>query len=83
VIHLAQAEPGDAVKSGGIYLHVDDAGQLAAQWRAAGVEVTVRRTSTTASGKGHTLIRTATSSASDPRSATDTGAGSFPLPSGS
>ena len=39
-IHLAQA--GDPAAAGGsvLYLHVDDADQLAAEWRKAGVAVT-------------------------------------------
>jgi predicted enzyme related to lactoylglutathione lyase len=38
-IHLAQAEEGAAPRSGSIYLHVDDAEQLAEEWRKAGVDV--------------------------------------------
>jgi hypothetical protein len=38
-IHLAQADDPAAAGRGGLYLHVDDADQLAGEWRKAGVTV--------------------------------------------
>ncbi len=38
-IHLTQIDQGEA-RPGSIYMHVDDADQLANAWRLAGVEVT-------------------------------------------
>ena len=38
-IHLTQNDDPAAPTVGGLYLHVDDAAQLADQWRKAGVEV--------------------------------------------
>jgi hypothetical protein len=38
-IHLAQPADPAAARPGAIYLHVDDADQLASDWRRAGVEV--------------------------------------------
>ena len=39
-IHLAHRDDPETPTRGGIYLHVDDAVQLADRWRKAGVEVT-------------------------------------------
>lgn len=39
-IHLARADDPATAGSGVLYLHVDDADQLAAEWRKAGVAVT-------------------------------------------
>ena len=38
-LHLARADEIESPGGGSIYLHVDDADELAAEWRAAGVEV--------------------------------------------
>ncbi|HMD47292.1 MAG TPA: VOC family protein [Acidimicrobiales bacterium] len=38
-VHLALADDPDRVGKGAIYLHVDDAQELADEWRKAGVEV--------------------------------------------
>jgi hypothetical protein len=38
-IHLAQAEDGDVPGRGAVYLHCQDAGRVADDWRAAGVAV--------------------------------------------
>jgi catechol 2,3-dioxygenase-like lactoylglutathione lyase family enzyme len=38
-VHLAQADGGAGPKVGSLYLHVDDADQLADEWRKAGLGV--------------------------------------------
>ncbi len=38
-IHLAQAQGGDGAGHGALYLHCQDADEVAATWRAAGIEV--------------------------------------------
>jgi catechol 2,3-dioxygenase-like lactoylglutathione lyase family enzyme len=38
-IHLCEPEEGDPAGGAALYIHVDDAEQLAAQWRGAGVDI--------------------------------------------
>ena len=38
-LHLAGADEGESPGGGALYLHVNDADELAAEWRAAGVEI--------------------------------------------
>jgi catechol 2,3-dioxygenase-like lactoylglutathione lyase family enzyme len=38
-VHLARDEHPDAHKTSVLYVHVDDAGEVAARWRGAGLEV--------------------------------------------
>ena len=59
-IHLAHRDDPATEGPGALYLHVDDADQLAGEWRRAGYRWPGRKSSTTASARARTLTRTAT-----------------------
>jgi hypothetical protein len=60
--------PDGEQRAGAAYLFVEDADRLAAQWRAAGADVRSPEDTDWGQREAPSLVRTATSSVSAPRS---------------